>query len=382
FQSSFTTGASLDKTAPQIVGTDPANGASSVPTNASVVVTFSKPIDPSDLTPASFFITDDTTGLPLSATTQTDPISFTATLVPGQPLPTGRLFTVTLTTAIQDLAGNSLGANFEFFFTTGPSFSGEADAILFSVLNTVGAGGSASQESDGILFSVLNTVGAGGSAAQEADGILFSVLNTGGSGGSAAQEADGILFSVLNNSSTTGQLQESDGIIFSVNNTAGSKPAVKSPAPPPVVHPAALVDSDGDGYPDELETALGSDPNDPDSIPVVHPVPDAESVIFSVENSSEMDRAAGKRGRPFLEGVPANGEPAPAASRAIDTAPGEDGTKTVQQGRSQEQNQNQQVKGESHAIKRIASQRTNIFQKLLHPHRDVGVHSFRGDPLR
>jgi len=80
-----------------------------------------------------------------------------------------------------------------------------------------------------------------------------------------------VIFSLLNSSSGgTGTPAEADGIIFSVKNTAMAAVAQKKPA---VVHPPTLPDSDGDGYPDAPEIALGSDPNDPNSLPHIQPVP-------------------------------------------------------------------------------------------------------------
>ena len=143
-----------------------------------------------------------------------------------------------------------------------------------------------SSETDSVLFSLLNTAPPPGQVAHEADSVIFSLLNTATPPGQVAHEADSVIFSLLNtNTGSTGAELEADGIIFSVQNTATAA-AIRKPSAghAPVVHPPALPDSDGDGYPDAVEIALGSDPNDPNSIPQVQPVPEVESAIFSVQN--------------------------------------------------------------------------------------------------
>jgi YD repeat-containing protein len=119
FTSSFSTGAGLDNTQPQISLTDPANNATNVPTNAHYRVQFTKAIDPASLTPASFIITDNLTNSAVGGIVQVDASGLTASFIPNLPLPLQRGFTVTFTTAIKDLSGNSLAANASFSFTTG-----------------------------------------------------------------------------------------------------------------------------------------------------------------------------------------------------------------------------------------------------------------------
>ena len=126
FNSTFTTGASVDGTPPQISRTDPANNATGVPTNAQYTVQFSKTIDPSSLTTTSFRIVDNTSGLAIPGIIQVNADGVTTAFVPQQPLPIGRSFTVTLSTAIKDTGGNNLPANASYNFTTG--FGPEATA--------------------------------------------------------------------------------------------------------------------------------------------------------------------------------------------------------------------------------------------------------------
>ena len=119
FQSSFTTGAGLDTTPPQIKLTDPVNGATGVPINLHYVVQFTKAIDPSSLMSTGFFITDTTTQTTVSGTIQVNADGVTASFIPDLPLPLARSFTVTFTRAIKDTSGNNLGTMGSFSFTTG-----------------------------------------------------------------------------------------------------------------------------------------------------------------------------------------------------------------------------------------------------------------------
>ena len=123
FQSTFTTGSSLDTTAPQIVQTSPQSWSTGVPINASVVVQFSKSIDPGTVTPQSFHVSAN--GLILCGAVQVDPSGLTASFVPQPPFPVNWTVSVSLSSTIKDTSGNSLSGQ-TFSFTT--SFSEDTDA--------------------------------------------------------------------------------------------------------------------------------------------------------------------------------------------------------------------------------------------------------------
>src|SRR5260370_21013720 len=117
FQSSFATGLTTNLTTGNTVLTSPASGATGVPTNAAFMVEFNKQVDPSSLTPDTFFVIDSLTNQKVPGMLQVDPSGFTASFVPQTPYAVGRFFFVELS-GVLDLTENRFPFNF-FEFTTG-----------------------------------------------------------------------------------------------------------------------------------------------------------------------------------------------------------------------------------------------------------------------
>lgn len=119
FQSTFATGSTTDTVNPTIVQTNPQSNSTGVPTSAPIIVQFSKVIDPTTVTPQSFSVTDNVTGLSVQGTLQEDPSGMTASFIPQAALGVGRTFAVSLSSTIEDSSGNSLtGSASSFTFTT------------------------------------------------------------------------------------------------------------------------------------------------------------------------------------------------------------------------------------------------------------------------
>lgn len=115
----FDTAAPPDTTTPpdripmEIISVDPPNGAVGVPFNTPFTVTFSKNVDPRTVTDSSLFLSDSIPGkIAVSAKT--------TTLTPTAPLTGNRTYTVTITTAIADPAGNHLKNGYQWSITTEP----------------------------------------------------------------------------------------------------------------------------------------------------------------------------------------------------------------------------------------------------------------------
>lgn len=111
----FTTGAVADTTAPQVSKTTPRAGAEQVDVDSVINAQFSEAIDPVTLTHTRFGVRD-AFGNSVNGTLKLE--GNTATFTPGARLAYGMTFTVTLDTALQDVAGNALAAEYVWRFTT------------------------------------------------------------------------------------------------------------------------------------------------------------------------------------------------------------------------------------------------------------------------
>ena len=106
-------GGTTDTTAPTVVATNPASGATGVPRTAAISVTFSENVDSASVTNAAFSFDNGVTGSIVVN-------GAIATLTPSPALPASTTVTGTLSTAIKDRSGNPLAAPVTFQFTTAP----------------------------------------------------------------------------------------------------------------------------------------------------------------------------------------------------------------------------------------------------------------------
>jgi len=112
---SFTTGAFPDVTAPMVSATIPASGATLVVTNTPILVTFSEAMDPTTITAANITVRQGNT--PVAGTVAYTGV--TAVFTPAQALAQDTAYTVTVSAAVTDLAGNGMAADHVWTFTTG-----------------------------------------------------------------------------------------------------------------------------------------------------------------------------------------------------------------------------------------------------------------------
>ena len=105
-----------DVTPPVVSGRDPVPGAVGVPVGASVVVTFDEVMDPVTLNASTFTLRAEGAGSDVAAVVT--PAGSGATLVPDTDLVEGTLYTVTVDASVADVAGNPLGADETWGFTT------------------------------------------------------------------------------------------------------------------------------------------------------------------------------------------------------------------------------------------------------------------------
>jgi hypothetical protein len=140
---SFTTGTAADATAPTVISTVPASGATSVAVGANIVATFSEAMNAATITAASTFTLKQ--GSTVIPGVVTFPGTTIATFNPTSDFTAGLVYTATITTAAQDLAGNALAVAKTWSFTaavvTGPVVCGGASGAncvdLLSAANYV-----------------------------------------------------------------------------------------------------------------------------------------------------------------------------------------------------------------------------------------------------
>lgn len=118
FQSTFTTAALADTTAPTIISRSPVNAATNVATNTDVTITFSEQMDVATINSTNITLKPTAGGANISATVTCNSPCTTATLDPAAPLLNNTNYTVTVTTGVKDVAGNALAAQSTSTFTT------------------------------------------------------------------------------------------------------------------------------------------------------------------------------------------------------------------------------------------------------------------------
>jgi hypothetical protein len=120
-----------DRTPPTILSTNPAAGGVGVALNTSVAVVFSEAMDASTVNDASFTL-QVSGGAAVTGTVTYDPANFVATFEPDVALTSSTLYSATVLSSVQDLAGNTMVANHFWTFTTGT----QADTTPPTVVST------------------------------------------------------------------------------------------------------------------------------------------------------------------------------------------------------------------------------------------------------
>jgi N-acetylneuraminic acid mutarotase len=130
---SFTTGPAPDTTPPTVDSTSPANGATCVPTETPfVAATFSEAVL-SQTVNTNTFLLKDSLNNPVGGTVGLD-FSGPAKFFLNSPLANSSSYTGTITTALTDLSGNHLAADYTWTFTTQDAGTG-----TWNVASTIGA---------------------------------------------------------------------------------------------------------------------------------------------------------------------------------------------------------------------------------------------------
>ena len=106
-----------DRSAPTVVSTVPGSLATQVGLSSPITVTFSEQMAMSSMTAAAFTFNPTIAGT-LSYSGNT------ATFTPTVPLAANTSYTATVSTAVEDRAGNNLVSPYAWTFTTGPTPAG------------------------------------------------------------------------------------------------------------------------------------------------------------------------------------------------------------------------------------------------------------------
>jgi hypothetical protein len=107
------TGPQSDETPPNVLATDPVNGANDAARTGVIQATFSEPIAQATVNATTFTVTGAGTGVPGTVSAS----GTVARWTPDAPLVSGTQYTAALTTGITDMAGNALAASFSWVFS-------------------------------------------------------------------------------------------------------------------------------------------------------------------------------------------------------------------------------------------------------------------------
>ena len=108
---------SLETVKPFIVSTFPAAGATGILSTVVLTATFSEPLDPTTVGPATVQLVDDAAQAVEGAVSY-DPSTFSVAFKPTKKLKLSTAFTATVASTVQDVAGNSAAAPYGWSFVT------------------------------------------------------------------------------------------------------------------------------------------------------------------------------------------------------------------------------------------------------------------------
>lgn len=130
---SFTTSNITDNVVPVLSSTNPQNTANGIAVNTIVSASFSEGMNPATFTTSTFLLKQGTT--PISGTVTY--AGTKATFTPSSPLAPGLSYTATIAKEVKDIAGNAIGIDLVWSFTTASSNSTLAAVNLGSAINYV-----------------------------------------------------------------------------------------------------------------------------------------------------------------------------------------------------------------------------------------------------
>ncbi|HZL27128.1 MAG TPA: Ig-like domain-containing protein [Acidobacteriaceae bacterium] len=121
-------------TAPTVISTTPAKGATAVPINQAITATFSEAMNPATIN-ATTFTVKTAGGVAVIGVVTYTAAGSVATFTPATSLAVNTVYSATITTGAMDLAGNALASNYVWTFTTAAA----PDTTRPTVISTVPA---------------------------------------------------------------------------------------------------------------------------------------------------------------------------------------------------------------------------------------------------
>jgi len=113
----FKTAAAPDTTAPTVTTVSPTNGATAVPVQTSLMITFGEDMELDNLTPSTILLADNATKSPVTGTVDFDSgriVKFT----PNSSLTAGTTYEAKVLRGVEDTSGNGLNDNYTWTFIT------------------------------------------------------------------------------------------------------------------------------------------------------------------------------------------------------------------------------------------------------------------------
>jgi hypothetical protein len=148
FVLTFTTAANTGGTAPTVSSTSPENGATGVPIGANLAAVFSEEMNAASITSTTFTLMQGTTAISGTVTYA----GVTGIFNPAAAMLPNTLYTATITTGAENLAGANLANNFSWTFTTGAA----ADNTAPTVISTFPASAATSVPIDGNISATFS----------------------------------------------------------------------------------------------------------------------------------------------------------------------------------------------------------------------------------
>ncbi|MGM0594067.1 MAG: ice-binding family protein [Pseudomonadota bacterium] len=114
---SFATGTATDDASPTVSSTEPADNTTDFYLNRNITATFSESLNPATVDASSFTVEETTSGTVVAGVVSYNDAVMQATFNPDSNLSASVDYTATLTTGVEDLAGNALAANYVWSFS-------------------------------------------------------------------------------------------------------------------------------------------------------------------------------------------------------------------------------------------------------------------------